>query len=40
MRNQGRPYKTIGHDLGISPTTVNRYTRVYEMYGISAFADD
>lgn len=40
MRNQGMPYKTIGYKINLSSTTVNRYTRVFEMYGIGAFADD
>lgn len=40
MRDQGLPFKTIAHKVNISQSTVNRYTRVYKLYGIGAFADD
>lgn len=38
-RRKGKPYKTIAHKMGISVGAVNRYERVFRMYGLEAFAD-
>lgn len=38
MRLMGLPYKTIAHKMGVHQQTVNRWYRVYEKYGIKAFA--
>ena len=40
MREQGYPYKTISAKINRSVTTVARYDRVFEKYGIEVFASD
>jgi DNA-binding NarL/FixJ family response regulator len=40
MRRQGLKYKTIAYKLGNSETTVMRWHRIIEKYGITAFAED
>ena len=40
MRRQGLGYKAIARKVHRSVTTVNRYHRVYEKFGIDAFAED
>ena len=40
MREQGYPYKTISAKINKSVTTIARYDRMYEKYGIEVFASD
>lgn len=40
MREQGYPYKTIGAKINKSVTTIARYDRMFEKYGIGVFAND
>ena len=40
MREQGYPYKTISAKINKSVTTIARYDRVFEKYGIEVFASD
>lgn len=40
MRRQGYQYKAIARKVHRSVTTVNRYHRVYEKFGIDVFAED
>ncbi len=38
-RRKGMPYKAISYKLGKSENTVRRYHRLFEMYGLEAFAN-
>jgi transposase len=38
MRMMGLPYKTIAHKIGFHKHTVTRWYRIYEKYGVKAFA--
>lgn len=40
MREQGYPYKTISAKINKSVTTIARYDRMFEKYGIEVFASD
>ena len=40
LRKKGYPYKTIAAKIGFCTHTIARYDRVFERYGIEAFADD
>ncbi len=40
MRNRGLSQANIAQRQGISYTTLRRYIRVFDLYGIEAFAEE
>ena len=40
MRRKGLPYKTIAYEMGYHVTTIRKWDRTVEKYGVEVFAED